>query len=104
MASAPNPSASTLPVTPPPAVSMLPAAALPSADLSVNNNGGHANWADLLANLPLSLLTMNATGAVPNPGQLKHAMDWDMVGPAFHNADTVKNEHELNPSRIPDAL
>jgi len=31
-------------------------------------------------------------------------MDWDMVGPAFHDADVEKNEHELNPSGIPDTL
>jgi len=62
------------------------------------------NWADFLANTTVSPPTTNPAGCILNPGKQKPAMDWDTVGPAFHNADVVKNEHELNPSRIPNAL
>jgi len=87
---------------------LLPDVLLPEAPLSTNPpiscNHGQVNWAKFLTNTSLLPLVTNPAGTILNPSQLKPAMDWDMVGPAFHNADTVKNEHELNPSRIPDAL
>ena len=34
----------------------------------------------------------------------KPAVNWDMVGPTFLDADARKNEHELNPTGILDVL
>jgi len=104
---------------PPPPILMasglqLPSSMLPDAPLSADlptdlpsnrsPNNGQLNWADFLANSSLSLPAMIPACAIPSTGQLKPIMNWDMVGPAFHNADMEKNEHKLDPSGIPDAL
>jgi len=92
----------------------LPSSMLPHTPLSTdqpmdqptnrNHNHGQLSWANILANSSLSPPATNPTSAIPNPDQLKPIMNWDMIGPAFHDADTEKNKHQLNPLGIPDVV
>jgi len=61
---------------------------------------GDVNWVDVLANPPSSLAGLNLLGQTS--ALLKLSMDWNIIGPSFLDADAKKNEHELNPTGIPD--
>ena len=56
------------------------------------------NWVEVLA---APLATAADTHLV---GSRKPTMDWNTVSPTFLDTDTCKNEHELNPTGIPNSL
>src|SRR5882724_836850 len=56
-------------------------------------------WANALADVQCQPAQNPAMPVVPKPG-----MNWDALGLAFLDADARKNEYELNPTGIPDAL
>jgi len=60
-------------------------------------------WADALAD---PLHTASPISSPPDPGYAssKPSINWAARGPAFLNADTKKNNHELVPTGIPDML
>jgi len=62
---------------------------------------GDVNWVDVLANPPSSLAGLNLLGQTS--ALLKLLMDWNIIGPSFLDVDAKKNEHELNPTGIPDS-
>jgi len=63
---------------------------------------GDVNWADVLADLTNSLAGLNLVGQASASAKL--SMDWNVIRPSFQDADAKKNEHDLNPTGIPDAL
>ena len=68
-------------------------------------NPPQVNWNDIVATtqsrplgIPSPALKLNS------PVLIKTSMNWDTLGPDFLDMEAQKNNHELNPSGIPDAF
>src|SRR5882724_3914153 len=83
-----------------------PASANAPMDQQANTDSIHGclNWNDILADPSLYTATASPAGPFPSPGHAKAFTDWNSLGPAFWDAKAKINEHELNPSGIPDTL
>jgi len=69
-------------------------------------NPHQVNWHSILVTTQSGQLGVPSSTLKPNSSTLmKPLVNWDALGPAFLDVvDTKKNEHELNPKGIPDAL